>query len=109
MDFGTWTDAHTILLILGVVGFIIHSARTTQLSSITTQSAKRLYTLESHEKWLNQRISEMEQELSDLTTEIRDLRSEMSKLKQNHHDPLEWSVHQGGALPPGIGGKRWQF
>ena len=34
MDFGTWTDAHTILLILGVVGFIIQSTRTTQLSSI---------------------------------------------------------------------------
>ena len=109
MDFGTWTDAHTILLILGVVGFIIQSARTTQLSSITTQNAKRLYTLESDEKWLNQRISEMEQELSDLTTEISDLRSKMSKLKQNHHDLSKWRAHQGRALPPGIGGKQWQF
>ena len=102
MDFGTWTDAHTILLILGVVGFIIQSAR-------TTQNDKKLDGLESHEEWVNQRISEMEQELSDLTTEMSDLRSEMSKLKQNHHDPLKWRVHQGEALPPGIGGKQWQF
>ena len=109
MDFGTWTDAHTILLILGVVGFIILSARTTQLSARTTQNDKRLNGLESHEKWLNQRISEIEQELSDLTTEISDLRSEMGKLKQNHHDNRKWCARSGRALPPGIGGKRWQF
>ena len=108
MDFGSWSPAHTILVLFVFIGFVgqgaVYFHRTAQNDKkIDKQGEMFFHALERLEERMDKRFvelantmnqgfsdirSEMNQRFSDMQVEIRDVRLELSKLNQNHIDHL---------------------
>ena len=111
MDFSAWSPSHTILVVVGIIGFIGQVAvffyrigqsekRTDKIEDLIIKQSETFFNaIERLEERtdkrfveVNQQItglrSEMNQRISEVRDEISGVRDEISKLNQNHIEHL---------------------
>ena len=100
MDFSAWSPSHTILVVVGIIGFIGQVAvffyrigqsekRTDKIEGLIIKQSETFFNaIERLEERTDKRFVEVNQRISEVRDEISGVRDEISKLNQNHIEHL---------------------